>query len=567
MTNLTRRSFVVGLSASAGLALPASIVARAPADFGELSSAISRLPRRRATLLLPNSVRRNPDHDAGIVFDGFSDLVVQGGPSTIQLSGRQPPFRFRNCRGIRISDVELDWGTAGTTEGRLVDISQDQKQIAVQIKPGFHVPSPGEIISIFGFVDERRGPARGFREIGGRQIEGSTVDAAGVVSLSLAEPFSPIANATLVMKLRASAGPAFIFDDCEDMVIDRVRIRRAPQMALVARRCSNIRFSAVHVGSSEISESMVSVGADGLHIINPRGNIEVDSCVFGGLGDDCLNVHEFYFSVERIDAEGWITIAPVTRFELQRVGAAELAPKRGDVIEIFERDNLRSFGKYSIVGTRVDGDSFRLQLSDALPAAAHRSALLSCRTAAGVHLSVHSSSFLRTRARGILVHSHARIANCTFENIGYAGVIAHADARLWGEGCGVEDVFVGDCVFDKCGLYRSGALEVSASKNDMSPLPGPATSTGERVMVARNTFKNCAGPIMRVSSIGAIGLENNTLTPVKGDSGPMIVLQNVEAAEMRANTFSGAGVASVDRESMKSIVAVDNKGLQFEVTK
>lgn len=568
MRPITRRQFTSLLAAGAVAGQHPSVVSAAQInDLTELAGRITSLARNNSALYLANGLTRQ--QDTTLLFENFNNLVIQGAPTRLALLGRQPPLRFQNCKNISLTDIELDWKTPGLTQGEVVDSSQDQKQIVLRIMEDCHVPMSGEVFSLFSFDRETHAPTAGFREIGGSHLLSSKPLSDRLVELSLDVPFTAPPTAIIFMKLRGPTAPALIFESCEDVLLDRIRIRRAPQMGISVRRCSNIKISNTEIGTEGGSAAIVSIGADGIHFISCRGEVEISNCKLSGLGDDCVNIHEFYYAVEQVDAENWITIAPETSFELQRTTADYFLPRLGDTIEIVDRSSQNAVETRKVIAVNEQGGRPRIKLSGSILTDATRFPALLCRTPSDLQISINQSSFSRTRARGILVHSQARIAECTFDNIGYAGVFAAADGRSWGEGCSVANIQIDNNLFMRCGLYGAGAIEVeTALKSATSAAPKDlAFAASGGVTITRNRIAECRGPGVKVRSRVPVKIQHNFFDGSSEQDNPALDLQQTERAEVTSNVSVLPSAVVADSITVKHLKMGDNKGLPLRTTR
>ncbi|XP_059440091.1 polygalacturonase QRT2-like [Corylus avellana] len=109
------------------------------------------------------------------------------------------------------------------------------------------------------------------------------------------------------------APTAVTFLNCNNLTVDNLRIKNAPQMHLTFQRSLNVKASRLVVTAPEHSPN-----TDGIHVTETQ-NIQIQNCVIGTArtGDDCISIVSGSENVEATD----ITYEPGHGISIGSLGA------------------------------------------------------------------------------------------------------------------------------------------------------------------------------------------------------------------------------------------------------
>jgi hypothetical protein len=91
----------------------------------------------------------------------------------------------------------------------------------------------------------------------------------------------------------------FFFEDCRDVTVENVTIRRFGGMGLVAQRSGDIKVEGLKALPPE--GERVTLTADILQFINCYGQVSVTDCEGGHSLDDWINIHGNYLKILSVD--------------------------------------------------------------------------------------------------------------------------------------------------------------------------------------------------------------------------------------------------------------------------
>lgn len=140
--------------------------------------------------------------------------------------------------------------------------------------------------------------------------------------------------------------PAVLIKESENIKLKNVKIFSQPGMGVVGHLSKNITLDNLQVVPEP--DNVISTNTDATHFTSCSGEIRIQNCKFKGQGDDCTNIHNYYF-----------TIHPISDSKLEiRLENADLHaqaldyPLVGDTMIVINKNNLEEQGKYIV--ERVD---------------------------------------------------------------------------------------------------------------------------------------------------------------------------------------------------------------------
>ncbi|QJD86821.1 right-handed parallel beta-helix repeat-containing protein [Cohnella herbarum] len=399
--------------------------------------------------------------------DGTERIVLDFQGSTLMFHGLIQPFFFRGCKQVEIRNVQMDWARPPFSQGEIVSVHEEGFDIRFDWE--YPVRSGTPISALIDYVPDSSHPIRGtvdwfhiaertelvepqtlrvtlkerFRSIARGEIQGRA---------------APVPGMRVVVRHVMNYKAAFLFFECEDVVMDRVTVYAAPGMGVIGHGCGDVKMRGLRIMRRPGSGRVMSANTDATHFIGCRGKIDFDDCLFEGMGDDATNVHGFYLTIRGRGGLGelFCGIDADIQSEYPEI------PAVGDIIEVTRRSTLKPYATLTVsrVEASLSGE-VALRFVEPLPEEIVPGDLLAnvSRVAA---LRFRNSIVRNNRARAILVQTrHVEIADNTFDHC--TGTAIHVNcADYWKESVATEDVTVTRNTFISCGYGAGTYRETSA---------------------------------------------------------------------------------------------------------
>jgi hypothetical protein len=547
------------LLGSASLAKRAGAAESRPIEAAsKLREAIGRLPRKGgASLRIPAGLYRFQDTgQAALEFEDIEDLSIDATGAVFLFNERIAPISAVNCRNFRLNGGTIDWERPPFSQGDVISAAADQRTLEIRVDAGFPVTG-AERIETLATYDR----ASGLMSLGGidsyNGVEHVQLIGPQRLRLALSRPLGFKTEDTVVMRHQTYGVNAVSLEGCDNAVLRDLTIHAAPGMAVIGSRCNGVTIARLRIEPTPGSGRLMSTCADGVHLSSCRGKILIEDCFMRGMGDDCVNVLTPYLRVDQV-VNSW-TLAVSTRNHWW-IPKTDVVPPGHDLVYLSGR-NYRVLGKGRVQASEP-GRAEVIHLEGACPSGLEPGDLVMDATANQHRLEVRGCRFPGNRARGVLAHDNATIADCSFANQ-FESAILLSQSSWWLEGGPINAVAIDRCTFS--GTSRRGrqaaAIQIeSYAARDGAEVEVMDPAPSGTVSISRCTFDQCHGPALSAHSIEEIRVVQNVFR----DMPPaVILLKNVERPVISENTCSPPGSIIDQGHKSGNIVEKNNAGLDI----
>lgn len=287
---------------------------------------------------------------------------------------------------------------------------------------------------------------------------------------------------------------------------------------LIEERCCNATLKNVRV-QSDNDQALMSLNADILHVASLGGTLTVEDCVFLRPGDDCINVHTAAGLAESVSGSAVTITYP--RGSLSPWWAAV-----GDSIAFYDPTTFALLGTATV--SAIDGQQFTFS---GLPDGVTEGAVLSNQT---LHpaVTIRNTRVENTRARGFLLQTdRVTVENCHFSGTALAAILLAPDLDSWYEMSPARQVTLCGNVFENCGAYAAGVIQISADHDD--PAKAYPTCIHEDIAITGNTFSSLQSPALYALCTRGLSFTGNTVDSSDTDyTGPLISLGSCDTVTL-----------------------------------
>ena len=467
-----------------------------------------------------NSKDNNPKCNA-ILIDGFKRLVIMGEGSSFIYHGRMQPFTLDHSTNVSIKDLRIDWDIPLTGQGQVIDTAADHIDIRIDEKQYPFIIENKKLV----FVGE--GWKSGIHMImeyerGSHLIAPQTADdplganwnkytaeilTPGVVRLHNYFQRRPKPGNILIFR-HSDRDHAMIFiRHCKDVSLDHITGYHCAGLGILSQYSEDLSFFGVDIIPNAAKGRYFS-GHDGLHFSNCKGEIRIDSCRFGGLMDDPINVHGTYVRIIK-------KISPdrlLCRFMEHWSRGMEWA-RRGERIA-FVDNSMHTIGQGDVSAFKpLSVTDFELSFQKEIPNGVAIGNGLENLTWTP-SMVIKNSAFESCRARGVLVTTPKKVVieNNTFQSSGSAILIA-GDVNSWYESGPVRDVLIKNNKFlSPCLTSIYQFCEAIISIDPEMPVMNSTTVPYHRnIRIVDNEFNAFDYPVLFAQSVDGLQFSNNKL--------------------------------------------------------
>lgn len=277
--------------------------------------------------------------------------------------------------------------------------------------------------------------------------------------------------------------PAVLIENAKNTVLENITIHSQPGMGVVAHRSENIRINRMRVVPS--AGTHMSTNTDAVHITSCKGLVRIENSVFDGQGDDSLNIHTYYHSIEKADGCACET---VLRAPTGTHSQTADYPDAGDILELTDMQSLSCIDTYRVIACTRTEDPWRskLLLDKPLPEVHENLTLVNATQMPKLE---YIGNYCRSHlARSILVKiKDARVENNTVMDVVGTGIYVAAEA-WWYEGlCTTENIVVRGNRIVSCGRDPQGARQRGCAGICVTiDAKNPTSNTHKNVVIEDN---------------------------------------------------------------------------------
>ncbi|MBE6209822.1 MAG: hypothetical protein E7128_06280 [Rikenellaceae bacterium] len=333
---------------------------------------------------------------------------------------------------------------------------------------------------------------------------------------------NPAVDDYFVLRHGGHYRPAVMIRECENVTLRDLKIHSQPGMGVVGHMTRDIMIDNLQV-VPEVG-SVISTNTDATHFTSCSGTITIQNSKFKGQGDDCTNIHSYYY---RIYPEG------DNRVEMRIEGADLHAlwldyPQQGDTMVVINNRSMAEQGRYVVQSVDTSLMNWKVAVELDRP--------IDVETPAEYYMW-NRSSFPRVRIYNNSVHSHlARsfliksrdvvIANNSISGSTLTAIKLGAELG-WRESGPAENVLVENNYITGCG-YVSGVdapscITLSTEAQELPPY------LNRNIVIRNNVFDTDKRVAVLLKDAENVVVSNN-MAP-RPDYVKVENCQNVEIAD------------------------------------
>lgn len=433
----------------------------------------------------------------GLDFTGCEGLTIEAKGARLVVEGWMQVLSFVGCKQLTLNGLEITYRRPAATEGRVVRTSQESFDI--EFDPALYTYIDSIVQGRYYFYSSER---RHFYYGGIREAK---LLQPGLVRMT--SSVNPPIGDICVIRYGGHYRPCVMLRESEDITLRGLAIKSFPGMGVVGHLCHNILIDSLNV-TPEVGR-VSSTSTDATHFTSCSGTLTISNSTFAGNGDDCTNIHNYYWHLTP-DA------ADLSQIEIRVEGADLHAqaldyPLVGDTLILLNRKTMQEVGRFVTRSCNIDADAWRVcvTLDHPLPTADCKDLLIYNYTRFpkvaiinNVDNYNNGRAFL-LKARDVVVRGN-KIGRCTLSAIKLGAELS------WHEAGPVEQVVVEDNDIRGAGTdngYRATGVMVTTESPQTPP------------HVNRNIL-----------------IRNNH---IEGSHPTAILLHDAQDVEIYGNTFAG----------------------------
>lgn len=472
----------------------------------------------------PEADMFNPNfaYSCGVSFDGQSGTTVLAHGVTLMVDGFMEPLSIKNCGNITVKGLAIDHKRKPYSMGRIESVKWHCRAKGTGsfiVRFGSEYPT-NENMPMPRYMLHDPYASRlvhyGEWRITKREFLGDNC-----WKISFSNVHRELKGLEFYAWHTFHSRPAVLIENAKDTFLEDVTIHSQPGMGVVAHRSKGIHINRMRVVPS--AGTHLSTNTDAVHITSCKGLVRIENSVFDGQGDDSLNIHTYYHSIETADGCACTT---VLRAPTGTHSQTADYPDPGDILELTDMNSLSCIDTYRVVSCTRTDDPWRseLVLDKPLPEIGENLTLVNATQMPKLE---YIGNYCRNHlARSILVKiKDAKIENNNIMDVVGTGIYIAAEA-WWYEGlCTTENIEIRGNRIVNCGRSSQGARQRGCAGVCVTiDAKNPTTATHKNIIIEDNLIDCPDSPTgIYVSNTENLTLNRNQVVT----SGEPIVIEAV----------------------------------------
>lgn len=291
------------------------------------------------------------------------------------------------------------------------------------------------------------------------------------------------------------------FYECGTIWLEHVTLHCSPSMGVVGYWNENMYLNGLRIALKEDSQQCITTGADGVHILQNSGDIQITNSLIENTYDDAINIKSGY----------WYDFTSYDVFErtitLTRTTESVKLPKTGDVMEVYDRQTFEKKAEFTVESVSGSEMSYKIKVKESLTGYDMEN-WMNCAVAndSSANFVFKNSIIQNKRNRGIIMMTdNAVIENNTFQNLAHGAVFAWGVLDQYNE-CGIA----GDTTF-KNNKFININYEQVANVGDIY-VQAVAATYGPSGVIQNITVENNLFAKSAATSVALTSVENGTVS-------------------------------------------------------
>ncbi|HWK57550.1 MAG TPA: right-handed parallel beta-helix repeat-containing protein [Parapedobacter sp.] len=441
-----------------------------------------------------------PDAPYVIALDlaGSRGVTVEAAGATLVLEGWYEAVSITDAENLRINGLTLTYKRPPHTVGVIGAVTDSY--FDMQVDTGRYAMLDSTVTGRIHFYDVSKV----------RVYTGAWHDKKEWLNDTTIRVFSgakPQPGDLCIFRHSAHYRAGILIKESKNITLADVTIHSQPGMGVVGHRSEDIFLRNLQV----IPEpgGVVSTNTDATHFTSCKGRIVLDACKFGGQGDDCTNIHNYYYTLyPDATRNGWVDIA-VEQADLHALSLD--FPDVGDTLSLVDRESLKPATTYTVRGVDTSRGEWRVSVQLDRPfsgdAASHYLTNETRRPA----VEITNNTVRSHLARAYLIKTNrVRIAGNTIQQSSGTAIQLGAESG-WRESGPVTDVVIENNWIVDCG-YGHGRQTGTAVNIDVSGIDGPPPPLNKNIIIRNNTIQATGGQAIYVSGTDGASVSYNAIS-------------------------------------------------------
>ena len=266
----------------------------------------------------------------GLDFTGCRGLRIEADGATLSVGGWMQVLSFIRCQDVMLSGLTITNHRPAATEGRIT--ASTDSTFDISFDPQLYCYIDSIVQGRYYFYSRERQHFY-YGHVG----EGQILSPGHIRFLSRSHP---AVDDVLIIRYCGHYRPCIMVLESQDVRLNNVSLRSFSGMGVVGHMSRDICIDGLQV--LPVSGRYSSTSTDATHFTSCSGDLIIRNSRFAGNGDDCTNIHNYYWTFLPQTADNQVEI----RVEDADLHAQALdVPSVGDTLRIVSRQDMSTLAE------------------------------------------------------------------------------------------------------------------------------------------------------------------------------------------------------------------------------
>ena len=456
------------------------------------------------------------EHVIALDMDGFEDITIEADGATLVQEGWYEAVSITNARNVRIKGLKLTHKRPPFTMGEIIKSNATYFEMIIDTAKYSYLTDVITGRVHFYDVERQRVYTGSGKEKKELLEDGQTI--------RIYSESNPKTRDLCILRHSGHNRAGILIKESSDIVLEDIIIHSQPGMGVVGHRSENIRMKNLQVIPA--SGTVASTNTDATHFTSCKGEILFDACKFGGQGDDCTNVHNYYWSVYK--ESGNDVRVTVEKADLHALSLDY--PDVGDTLALISKDKLSPVEYYIARKVHTSVEDWTVMVTLDKPMAYNAEDFYMINLTRRPSVSIINNTVRSHLARAFLIKtSNVYIAGNVIQNSSGSAIQLGAEAS-WREGTPVENVVIENNWFIDSG-YGRGRQKGTAITAEVNGIGTKADKLNRNIIIRNNVIRAVGETAVYISDTDGVEIKNNDIT----GSDKAIQIKNSDNADIANN--------------------------------
>lgn len=428
--------------------------------------------------------------------DGFKDITIDAEGVTFVQEGWYEAISITNAENVKIKGLKLTHKRPPFTTGVIVNSTVNFFDMKIDIdKYPFLTDS---ITGRVHYYDTEKNLV----------YTGTGVDKKELIdkeTIRIHTNLNPEIGHLCVLRHCAHNRAGILIKESRNIVLEDITINSHPGMGIVGHRSEDIVMRNLKVLPAE--GTVTSTNTDATHFTSCKGKILFDGCEFAGQGDDCTNVHNYYWSVYK-------ELKNDVRISVENADLHALSldyPDMGDTLVLVSKVNLEPKEYYIVEGVQTSVKDWTVVVTSdkkiEFDVNDYYMTNLTRRPSVDIVNNIVSSHLARAYLiKTGNVHIHGNL----IQNSSGTAIQLGAEAG-WRESGPVENIIIENNRIIGCG-YGRGRQKCTAISVGINGVKAASSKLNKNIIIQNNIIDALGDVAIYISYTKGVNVTNNEIT-------------------------------------------------------